>query len=341
MEPRNPPFTLTWGSLWRVFFLLLFVWILLVARDIIVALFLALVISSALEPIVSRLEEKKIPRILSTLGIYIIAVFAIALMIYTVVPLALSELHGLLESTGQVSGTIFEFLDSSEAIGQIRENLGKVTDLLLSGGTSLIDISSKFLGGLTFTISIFVLSFYLTVDRDGVSRFLQTVVPSIYEDKVLDIYNRIRRKIGRWFMGQVFLSVTIGILVFLGLLLLGVKYSLLLGILAGIFEVVPYVGPIFGGSISVLIAFTDSPALAVYTLILFIIIQQAENHLLVPTVTHLTTSLNPVVTLVSLLIGVKVFGFVGLVLSVPAAVLLQEMIEDWYSTKKQRRGLGL
>ena len=113
MEPRNPPFTLTWGSLWRVFFLLLFVWILLVARDIIVALFLALVISSALEPIVSRLEEKKIPRILSTLGIYIIAVFAIALMIYTVVPLALSELHGLLESTGQVSGTIFEFLDSS------------------------------------------------------------------------------------------------------------------------------------------------------------------------------------------------------------------------------------
>ena len=205
-----------------------------------------------------------------------------------------------------------------------------------------MDISTKFLGGLTFTVSVFVLSFYLTVDRGGVERFLRTVIPSIYEDRVLDIYFRIRKKIGRWFIGQLFLSFTIGLAVFLGLTLLGVKYSLVLGIVAGLFELVPYVGPIFSGSLSILVGLSTSLSLGIYTLILFIIIQQIENHLLVPTVTHLTTSLSPVVTLVSLLIGTKVFGFVGLVLAVPAAVLLQEIIEDWsISSKRFKRGLGI
>lgn len=322
--------------------MILFVSVLFVSREIFIALFLAIVISSALEPIVSRLEKKKIPRILSTLGIYIIAIFVIAMLIYTVVPLAISELRNVLEIFGgKLSGTIFEFIDASSTIETLKESLGKIGGLLFSGSTSLVDISSRFLGGITFTVSVFVLSFYLTVDRDGVGRFLETVMPSIYEDKVLDLYSRVRKKIGRWFTGQIFLSFTIGLLVFLGLTLLGVKYSLVLGILAGLLEIIPYVGPIFVGGLAVLLALSDSLSLGIYALILFIIIQQLENNLLVPTVTHLTTSLNPIVTLIALLIGAKVFGFVGLILAVPIAVLMQEAIEDWSNSKQRRRGLGL
>lgn len=322
--------------------MILLVSVLFVARDILVALFLAIIISSSLEPIVSRLEKRKIPRILSTLVIYIVSILLIAMLIYTVVPLALSEFGNLLEVFGgKLSGTIFEFIDASSTIETLKNSLSKIGGLLFSGSTSLLDISSRFLGGITFTVSVFVLSFYLTVDRDGVERFLETTMPSIYESRVLDLYSRVRRKIGRWFTGQVFLSFTIGLLVFLGLTLLGVKYSLVIGILAGLLEIIPYVGPIFAGGLAVLLALSDSLSLGLYTLVLFIIIQQLENNLLVPTVTHLTTSLNPVVTLISLLIGAKVFGFVGLVLAVPAAVLLQEVVEDWSTSKQRRRGLGL
>src|SRR3989338_9280177 len=98
MEPQG--FNVSWGSLWKVFFMILFVSVLFVSREIFIALFLAIVISSALEPIVSRLEKRKIPRILSTLGIYILAIFVVAMMIYTVVPLAISELRNLLEVFG-------------------------------------------------------------------------------------------------------------------------------------------------------------------------------------------------------------------------------------------------
>jgi len=326
--------SISWGGLWKIFFMVLMVWILFLARDILIALFLAIIISSALDPIVSKLEIKKIPRVLSALGIYIIGIFILALIIYTIVPLAVSELSNLLENTGKISGAIFEAINKSGAIKEIKDALKQVADILLSGGASILDISSKFLGGLTFTIAVFVLSFYLTVDKDGVERFLRTIIPSVYEEKVIDIYFHVRRKIGRWFLGQIVLSFTVGLAVFIGLTLLGIKYSLILGIVAGIFEIVPYVGPIFSGSLTVLVGLTDSLALGIYALILFIIIQQLESHLLVPAVTHLTTSLNPVVSLVALLIGVKVIGFVGLILAIPTAVLMQEVVESWSASKR-------
>lgn len=339
MEPKG--LSITWGSLFKIFVVVLLAALLYFARNIFIALFLAIVISSALDPVVSRLEKKKIPRILSTLGIYLVGIFLIALTIYAIIPLALSELNTLLNTFSKISGSTLQFIDASTAISAINRALNRVADILLSGGTSLLDISSKFLGGLTLTASVLVLSFYLTVGRDGVERFLIAVIPSAYEPHVLDLYSRIRRQIGRWFVGQLVLSFAIGFAVFLGLWLLGVKYSLILGITAGLFEIIPYVGPIFSGSLAVIIGLTSSLTLGLYTLILFIVIQQIENHVLVPAVTNWTTNLNPVVVLVSLLVGAQVFGFVGLVLAVPAAVLFQELVEDWSAAKERRRGLGL
>ena len=221
----------------------------------------------------------------------------------------------------------------------INEGLGRVTNVLISGSQSFLDIISRFFGGIALTASVFVLSFYLTVGKDGVERFLLTILPPTYEARAIELYTKVRRKIGRWLRGQMLLSLVIGITVFFGLWLLGVKYSLILGILAGIFELVPYVGPIFSGSVAVLVAATDSLTLGVYTLLLFILIQQIENNVLVPAVMSLTTSLNPVVILISLLVGAKLFGFIGLILAVPAAVLLQEIIEDWSESRKRNRGV--
>lgn len=340
MEP-NKGLTISWGSLWRVLIVLVLATILFIARDIFVALFLAIVISSALDPVVTWLEKRRIPRLLGTLAIYILLIFFIALIAYAIIPIALSEFNNLLTNVGKYSGTVFNFIDTSGLIQSINTSLAKITNVLLSGSTSLLEIGAKFLGSLTAALSVFVLSFYLTVGKDGVERFLVAVLPSIYEARILELYGKIRKKIGRWLGGQIILSLGVGLLTFIGLWILGVRYSLLLGIVAGIFELVPYVGPIFSGSIAVLVGLTTSTSTAFYVLILFIIIQQSENHILVPAVTNFTTDLEPVVVLISLLIGAQVFGFVGLVLAVPAAVLFQELLESWSQAKARRRGLGL
>ena len=314
--------------------------VLFFAVDVLVALFLAVVVSSALDPIVTWLEKKKIPRILGTLAIYIVAVFVLAFIVYAIVPIALSEFSSLLNSLDEkISRPDLAFINISQLVDAINEGLGRVTNVLISGSQSFLDIISRFFGGIALTASVFVLSFYLTVGKDGVERFLLTILPPTYEARAIELYTKVRRKIGRWLRGQMLLSLVIGITVFFGLWLLGVKYSLILGILAGIFELVPYVGPIFSGSVAVLVAATNSLTLGVYTLLLFILIQQIENNVLVPAVMSLTTSLNPVVILISLLVGAKLFGFIGLILAVPAAVLLQEIIEDWSESRKRNRGV--
>ena len=317
--------------------MVLLVWALFMARDVVIVLLLAIVISSALDPIVTFLQKKKIPRILGALAIFILVIFILALIFYTIIPIALFEFNNLLGSLSQRTYSVFEFVKAPEILATINTSLERLTDILLSGSASVVDIASKFLGGLVLLISVFVLSFYLTVDKDGVERFLIAVLPTASESKFLDIYAQTKKKIGDWLKGQIFLSLTMGVVVFAGLKLLGVKYSLVLAILAGVLELIPYVGPIFSGTVAVLIGLTDSFALGLYVLLLFIVIQQLEGHVLVPAVTRFTTNLNPVVVLVSLMIGAKIFGFVGVILAVPLAVMAQEFIEELSQSKQRRR----
>ena len=339
MDPKN--LNISWGTLWRVFFVVLFGWLLFLARDVLTVLLLAIVISTAFDPAVSFLERKKIPRILGTLLIYLIALFTLGLIIYTVVPVVLSELTNLLTYSSTALGSLSDVLDIEKIVSALSLNLSKLTDLLFSGNVSLVAVASKLVGGVISVVAGFVLSFYLTLGRGGVQKFLVAILPEVYEAKVINIYSRVARKIGRWLAGQLFLSLVIGVAVFSGLWLLGVKYSLLLGLLAGILELIPYAGPIFTGSVAILIGLGDSLSLAIYVFILFIIIHQLEASVLAPLVMRYTTTLNPVVILTALLIGGRVFGAVGLILAVPVAVLFQEMLEDWTSAKQLRRGLGL
>jgi len=321
--------------------MMLFVWLLYLARDVLTALLLAIVFSTAFDHIVSYLEKKRIPRILGTIIIYLGAIFVFGLIIYTFVPLALSELNNLLAYADKILGPAAESEKIKAALETLKFDIGRITDLLFSGDISIVDLTSKVLGGLLYVLAIFAISFYLTVGRGGVEKFLIAILPHDYEAKVIGIYTRVNHKIGRWLTGQLFASVIMAGATFIGLWLLGVKYSLFLGIMAGVLELIPYVGPILTGGLAVLIGLGDSASLAVYALILFTVLQQLESHVLIPMVMKYTITLNPVVTMTALLIGGTVFGIPGMILSVPIAVMFQEIVEDWAGTKQARRGLGL
>ncbi len=335
MESKPSP--LSWGTLWRIFFMGLLVWIIAVAHEVLLGLFLAIVIAAALDRPVTYLEERKFPRLLSAIAIYIAAIFLAALVIYAIVPVALAELNNFLRTVGEASSGLGAIVNAADFLRGISGTLSRAADLLFSGAISLIDIATRFFGSLVFLTSVFVLSFYLTINRDGVEQFLVHVLPSAYEERAVSLYRRVRRKIGRWLQGQLILSVLIGALTGLGLWLLGTKYALLLGLLVAMLEIVPYVGPIVGGAISILVGLTTSFTLGLYILVLFVVIQQIEGNFLVPFVSKLTTTINPVVALVAILIGAKTFGVVGMLLGVPAAVLIQELVEEWSEVKQKRK----
>lgn len=329
---------ITWGTLWKIVAMGAFIATLFIAKEIFVAVFLAIVVSSALDPWVSALERKHIPRILGTLAIYLFAILTIAVIIYLLVPVALVELNGILNNSGGIMGSIIQNFgaEGAQVFDKLIASVNEITAGFLGGKITILTILSKFLGGLFFGAIVFVISFYLTVGHDGVEKFIATILPYQYHEKVLTIYERVRYKISRWFRGQLLLSLIVGLAVFIGLWILGVKYSLILGLTAGIFELIPYVGPIFSGGLAVIFALSESTGLALYALILFIVIQQIESHLLIPTVLGKTTNLNPVIILVSLLIGGQIFGLIGIILAVPIAVSFQEVLRDWSLSHRQQ-----
>lgn len=332
---------ISWASILRILIIGFLGFVFFLARDVIITLLLVLVISAGLAPAVTYLERRSIPRVLGTIGIFVLLFLVLGLVIYAILPIMLAELNSLL--TTIISTTnypeAFGFDESARAIDSVTQWLRLLEGKLFSGDLQLVQLTSNILGGLTLAFSAIIISFYLTASRDGIERFLRAVLPEKSEEYVLSIFDRAKKKIGAWFQTQILLSFIIGILTFIGLKLLGVPYSLLLASLAGILEIVPFVGPIFAGGIAMVVGFSASTALGVYVLLLFLAIQQLESHVIVPLLFQRRIGLHPVVILSALLIGGKLAGIVGLILAIPIAVAVQEILEDWGARKGRSQSL--
>ncbi|MFH1188403.1 MAG: AI-2E family transporter [bacterium] len=330
---------ISWTSLWRILLMGVFVVSLYLMREAIIAVLLAIFISIALDSLVQRLVKWHIPRPLGTVLVFV-TVLSIAIMLLSyAVPIVIVELRGIFQSFGSTAAQIFNFDSALQVriIDVITMNLDKVTNFLRSGDLSLFEIVQKVMGGASFVFAVLVLSFYLTASQDGVARFLRAIFPVNLEDKVLSIYYRSKRKIEYWVRARLILGVVVGIMVFLGLWFGGIRYSLLIAFIAGIFELVPIIGPILAGAIGVIVAIAQSPSLGIFTLLLFLGVEQIENHVLVPLVVRKAIDMHPVVILVALLGGYQIGGITGMLLSAPAAIVLQELIDDWMETKSRDR----
>ena len=193
--------------------------------------------------------------------------------------------------------------------------------------------TASIFGGAFSLVLIVILSFYLSVQEKGIEKFIRLTSPLRYEKYVLDVWQRSKKKLGGWVKAQLLLGVLVGVLVFLGLTILGVKYALMLAVLAAIFEVIPIFGPVLAAIPAILIAFLQSPMLALAALILYVIVQQFENHLIYPTVMKKATGVPPLIIILAILVGGKLGGIFGILLAVPLTVILMELLTDWAKKK--------
>jgi predicted PurR-regulated permease PerM len=316
-----------------------FVLLLYLGRNALATVLLAIFISTALDGIVYRLEKWKIPRLIGTIMVFVSGLSIILGLLAYVIPIAIVELKGLFISFGDTTAELFDFDTALQLhiTELIETNLNNISNFLRSPDASIFDIAQKVMGSATFVLATLVVSFYLTASKDGVARFLRAVFPAKLEDKVLSIYYRSKRKIEYWVQAQFILGVIVGSMVFIGLMLGDVKYKFLLAILAGVFELIPIVGPILAGAVAVVVALSQSPGLGMYVVLLFLVIQQIENNILVPVVMKRAINVHPVVILIALLGGYQVGGITGMLLAVPAAVVSQELIDDWIALKSRDR----
>ncbi len=319
---------ISWLSLWRIFGFLIIATILFLGQQILLALFLAIVISAGLDFLVDFLERRGIPRSFGVVIIFLLTMLGVVLVVYSVLPLLIADVNTILSKFNRSAAAYWLGpLVNFQPERSISLFVNRLSGQLFSGDFSPISTFSDFLGGVGLAAAVLFSSFYLSLNRDGIERFIRAVLPDDYEDDAIEIYRRSRRKIGYWFRTQLMLSLIIGVLSYIALALLGVRHAFIVAFLAGAFELVPFVGPIVAGGIAILAAWVTSPILAFYTLLVFLGIHQLESHVLVPLLTRRSVGLHPVIVIVSLLIGLEISGMLGAFVAVPAAAVIQEVFE--------------
>jgi len=301
----------------------------------------AIVVASGVEPIVRWFIVRKVPRLPSVLIVYFsLAMILIGSFYFLVLPL-LNESsdfvtslplyidQGSLSIQGNSfiqSEPIFKQLSNSVSLDNLALQAEELVSSFSGGFWNTVSIVS---GGFLSFVLIIVLSFYLSAQDDGVGKFLRIISPRKHEEYVATLWRRVETKIGLWMQGQLLLAVIVGVLVYLGLTLLGVRHALLLAVLAGIFELIPLFGPILAAIPAVLVAFVDGGfSITLLVIGFFLIIQQFENQLIYPLVVKKVVGISPILVIIALIAGAKLAGFLGLLLAVPVAAVIMEFINN-------------
>lgn len=352
MNDKNVQVSITVGTFLKISLVAGLLWLLWVLRDIVLLLLTAVVIASAIEPATLWFERHRIPRVLGVLFTYIVALTALFGILYLFVPPLLNEASKLLVSLPEYleqveiknplgdEGIGGDLVDGLTGDFSLAETISHAQSALSSVSGNLLSTITTVFGGVFSFFLVIVISFYLAAQKRGIDDFLQIITPVKHERYIISLWKRSQMKIGLWMQGQLLLGLFIGILVYLGLVTLGVEHALLLAVLAAVFELIPLFGAILAAIPAIIIAFLDSVGLGLMVLGLYVIIQQFENHLIYPLVVRKVVGVSPIIVILALIIGGELAGFLGVVLAVPIAAAIMEFTDDIQREKRaeiQRR----
>lgn len=313
-------------------------------RDIIALFFISLVLASVINPLASWFETKSLRRGTAVILLYGLIIALIALILTSLVPAAVAETRDLLKNADAIwasllntLGPLRDFVASHGLSDSLKEYLSSAGSGVSVAAGGIVATIRGFFSGIVSLIIVLVVTFYMVVSEDALKRLFRTVSPEAYQPYLIDLFARIEKSIGSWARGQLILSVIVGSAVYVTLKILGVKYALVLALAAGIAESIPYIGPAISAIPAILIALTQSPVKGLLTGAMYVVIQQTENHILVPKVMQKITGLHPIVSIFALLIGVKVAGLIGALLAIPAAMTVGIIFDDVFRAVKTHR----
>ena len=304
-------------------------------RNILVLLFMAILIVTAIDPMVDYLQKKKIPRSLGVLLVYLLFFIVAGLAVYFVVPPLIEQSDEFSQKIPEYSQGVMDYLSNANRYFQdhnIALNIQRIMDNFNNAIANLPGaIFSKTVDLLNNIISIIVvlaMAFYMTVKEEGIKKFIVSITPEKHREYTASLTDRVEFKIGKWVQGQFILMFIIFILDFIGLYLIGIPYALPLAIFAGVMEIVPYIGPIIASVPGIVLGLLISPLTGLATALLYFFAQQFESNIVVPQVMKKTVGLNPIAVILAILIGLEMGGFLGAIIAIPLATVVSVFVSD-------------
>jgi len=321
-----------------IFLILILIYLI---RKAILIFVIALLLSSIIAPAVDYLKRKKIPRSIGVILLYLPFLFLLGLVIYLIIPIISVQIPNLTSRLGLLFNEVVN--NWLVRLGFQSQNLTTYIDKALTNLSSQIttitqniyNLTLRVIGGIATTILILILAFYLTIEEDVFKKLINLFLPPSRREYFIKVVYKTQRKMGRWLGGQFMMCFIVFLLSFILFLLFGLENALTLALIIGILEIIPYFGPLLGGTIAALVGFSQSFWLGIIVIGLVIFIQQLENHILAPNIIGKVTGLSPVVIILSLLVGVELFGFVGLIIAVPITMTIQVVLQELFKVTDQ------
>lgn len=327
-------------SIFKILAILFLVYLLYLVKEVFALFFVSLVLASAFDPMIDWLQIKKIPRSISILVVYAVVLLVVGVAVYLLGGRVVFELKALAASfpnyfdkISQTWGIEIDFknLPISETINS---RLSDIVNGLRGTTAQVFGFLNSFFGGILNFLMVLVLTFYMTVYEKDLKSFINSITPKVHQKYVNALIHEMKHRMGFWLRGQLILSVIIFFLTFIGLSILGIKYALILALVAGIFEIVPFIGPLLSAIPAIFFGFTQGTTEGILVAILYLVVQQVENNIIVPKVMGKSTGMNPLVVMLSILAGAQLYGIVGALLAVPVATALSVYIESVIQGKK-------
>ncbi|GIP41043.1 UPF0118 membrane protein YubA [Paenibacillus sp. J31TS4] len=307
-------------------------------KTVLLPLILTGIVYYLLNPLVDRLERRGVKRGYAILLLYLLIACILTVVIMTVIPLIQKQVVSLMQNVPKYIEEIqeqFEEMTGSTIIAQLQQAIHldstdwmstvteRVTTILKTAGTSI----GGFLGALTETLLAIVtvpfILFYLLKDGKKLPRYILAFVPVSLRRQTNRVMTEMNHQISSYIRGQIIVSFCIGFLLYIGYLIIGLDYSLVLAIIAACTSVVPYLGPAIAITPALIVAIVTSPVMLLKMIVIWTIVQLIEGKFISPQIMGKTLEIHPVTIIFVILTAGNLFGIVGIILAVPGYAVLK------------------
>ncbi len=311
-------------------------------RDIVALVLVALLIAVSVDPIVDWMVRRKLPRALAAALTFLGVIIIVTGVLLLVIPNVIAEASDLITNYSwlveDLTGGAIPLQSWLEG-GYVSQDASAVIDTIRQSGVSealpaIASFASTMFGGILSVILVLALAFYMVIEERALRTGLLVFIPKKRRRELEHMLPVVREKIGSWLRGQLLLMLIMFTVTYIILLLLDIPFALVLALMAGLMDIIPFIGAIIIFFPIVLVALSASPVQAVLVAIALLINQQIHGDILTPKIMQKAAGMNPVITIIAILVGFEIAGIAGAILAIPSAMLIGVFMREWVSRKK-------
>jgi predicted PurR-regulated permease PerM len=332
------------GDFLKIISIILLITFSIIIKDIIALVFIAVIFTSALNPIVDALESRNIPRPLAVMTILAGVISTTYLLFNLLIPPLIIQTQNLIGAVPDLIEGVSKQFNLGNSLQNRYDNLSatgvndRFLELLNNNFQSILELSSNIFNILFKAITVVVLTYYLLVEHGSIQDFFGNFFDGKNREKFNSLWAKVEHKLGVWLRGQLAVMFLIGVITYFGLSIIGLPFALPLSIIAGLLEIIPIIGPTISVVPALFIAIsTLSPITIVSVLVLYLLVQQMENIFIVPRVMQQAVGLNPILVILAVMVGNRIGGVMGTFLSVPISAILLIGFLEWKQLEASKK----